>query len=87
MDPNNPEWMLKREKQRYIAANILLEVYSSEKIIIVQDELMLFSRDQKFWSWSAKGEPAEMYFSTNHYHFYKWQCMLQLIPSETYFIC
>ena len=45
MDPNNPEWMLKREKQRYIAANILLEIYSSGKIMIVQDELMLFSRD------------------------------------------
>ena len=54
-----------------MVANILLEIYFYQEIIVVQDEIMIFSNDKKMCTWEKSGEPAEIHFRRNRYNFYK----------------
>jgi len=40
----------------------LVELYSSDYIIINQDEGIFFNNDSKFYSWCPKGENETIYF-------------------------
>ena len=61
--------MHKREKEKAIVANLFLEIYLTENIIINQDEAYIFSNDDKIYTWANKKEKASIYMGEpNKYH-------------------